>query len=239
MTEHPPQPDSPLISRRGAIIGGVGAAFMLGLGGTVRALAGETVLLRPPGAQNEQRFIGTCIRCDRCRGACPRGVIKTCVAEDGLINMRSPKLDFHVPTSRAYRRAEGYADQETVLATPYEALLKAGGSGFCDFCMLCVKNCPTGALRPFDPNRQWIGEAVVDPQFCIAFEKLGGCRRCVDYCPFGAITLDDNRCPVVSLEKCNGCGVCENICPSSTYRTFKGGLRRGINIIAAEQGRPL
>jgi ferredoxin-type protein NapG len=211
---------------------------MLGMGGALRATAGSAVPLRPPGAQDEQRFIATCIRCDRCRGACPRAAIKTCTVEDGLINMRSPKLDFRVATSRAYRRPEAYATQDAVLAAPYESLLQAGGSGFCDFCMLCVKNCPTGALGTFDPNREWIGEAVVDSRFCIAFEKLGGCRKCVDYCPFGAITLDDNRYPVISPEKCNGCGVCENICPSGTYRTFKGGLRRGINIVASEGGRP-
>jgi ferredoxin-type protein NapG len=239
VVESKPAGFSQHISRRNLIVGATGAAVMMGLGGVTRAIAGDTVLLRPPGAQDEGHFIGACIRCDRCRGACPRGAIETCTVEDGLINMRTPRLNFRFAAARAYRRAEDHAEQSAVLADPYVALLHADGHGFCDFCMLCVKNCPTGALGLFDPKQQWLGEAVIEPPFCIAFEKLGGCRKCVDYCPFGAISLDKSRRPVVAPEKCNGCGVCENICPSSTYRTFKGNPRRGITIHANEQGRPL
>jgi ferredoxin-type protein NapG len=229
---------TPGVSRRGLVVGGVGAAVMLALGGTVRAVAGEVVPLRPPGAQDEARFIGACIRCNRCRGACPRDAIVNCDLEDGVINIRTPRLNFRTKFSQSYRRPEG-VEQKDVLADPYPHLLAAGGTGFCDFCMLCVKNCPTGALREFDPQTQWIGEAVIDPEQCVAFAKLGGCRRCVDYCPFDAITIDDNRRPVVDPARCNGCGICENICPSATYRSYKGALRRGVNIEAAGEARPL
>jgi ferredoxin-type protein NapG len=232
------KPEPVGLSRRNLVVGIAGATAVLCLGGITRVAAGEAVPVRPPGAQDEQHFIATCIRCDRCRGACPRAAIKTCAVEDGLINTRTPKLDFRFALAKAYRRAEDYVEQDAVLADPYTALLHAGGSGFCDFCMLCAKNCPTGALASFDPGRQWLGEAVVDSRFCIAFDKLGGCRKCVDYCPFGAISLDDNKCPVVSPEQCNGCGVCENICPSSTYRTFRGNTKRGINVVASGQDRP-
>jgi ferredoxin-type protein NapG len=233
------EPEPVGLSRRKLLIGAAGTAALLCLGGITKAAAGDAVPVRPPGAQDEQHFIGNCIRCDRCRGVCPRAAIKTCGVEDGLINTRTPKLDFRPALAKAYRRSEDHAEQSAVLADPYTALLQAGGSGFCDFCMLCTKNCPTGALAAFDPSRQWIGEARVDSRFCIAFEKLGGCRKCVDYCPFGAISLDENRRPVIAPERCNGCGVCENICPSSTYRTFKGNAKRGVNIVANGQDRPL
>ncbi|MDR3307634.1 MAG: 4Fe-4S dicluster domain-containing protein [Coriobacteriales bacterium] len=226
------------ISRRGLVTGGIGAAVMLALGGAVRAVAGQNDPLRPPGAQDEARFIGACIRCNRCRGACPRDAIVNCDLEDGAINARTPKVNFRTKFSQSYRRPEGM-EQEAVLADPYPSLLAATGAGFCDFCMLCVKNCPTGALREFDPQTGWIGEAVVDAEHCIAFEKLGGCRRCADYCPFEAITIDSNRRPVVDPAKCNGCGICENICPSATYRTYKGSMSRGINIRATGEARPL
>jgi ferredoxin-type protein NapG len=204
---------------------------------TVKAIAGELTPVRPPASQSEEHFIGACIRCNRCRGACPRQIIVNCDFEDGIINLRTPRLNFHTRSAAAYRRAEG-TDQAAVLASPYQAVLAAGGTGFCDFCMLCAKTCPTGALTSFDPATQWIGEAVIDPVNCIAFEKLGGCRKCADYCPFDAISIDENRYPVVDAVKCNGCGICENICPSSTYRSFKGTTRRGINIEATGEARP-
>jgi ferredoxin-type protein NapG len=230
----------PLISRRNLIAGAVGAGVLVALGGTisaVKAIAGELTPVRPPGSQSEEHFIGACIRCNRCRGACPRQAIVNCDFEDGIINLRTPRLNFHTKAAAAYRRAEGM-DQAAVLASPYEAVLAADGTGFCDFCMLCVETCPTGALTSFDPATQWIGEAVIDPANCLAFEKLGGCRKCADYCPFDAIAIDENRYPVVDAARCNGCGICENICPSSTYRSFKGTTRRGINIVATREARP-
>jgi ferredoxin-type protein NapG len=220
------------ISRRNVVLGIAGAAVVLGVGGAVRFAAGATPLLRPPGAQDEQRFIGTCIRCDRCRSACPRDAIQIGGVEDGLINMRTPKMDYrtvHVTTGSERLRAFG---------DPFEGLKDIGGRGFCDFCNLCSENCPTGALGSFDPQTQWIGEAVIIPELCIAFGKEGGCRKCVDYCAFDAISLDAHQRPIVDSLRCNGCGVCENICPSSTYRTFSGSTKRGVNVEVNEKGRP-
>jgi len=224
------------ITRRSMVVGGVGAATLLAFGGVVKATAGEIAPIRPPGIIDEEHFIATCIRCDRCRTACPTDIVVTCGLEDGIINIRTPRLDFYVG-GKSYRRPEGL-DQEAVIADPYPNLLAAAGTGFCNFCRLCIDNCPTGALQSFDPETQWIGEAVIDPYLCIAFEKLGGCEKCADYCPFEAITIDENRLPVVDPSKCNGCGVCVNICPSSTYRTYKGSKKRGINIESTGQVRP-
>jgi len=226
-----------LITRRSLITGAAGAAVLIAAGGTIKAIGGESRPVRPPGGQDTQHFIGACIRCNRCRGACPRDVVVNSDFADGIINVRTPKLNFRTRFANSYRREEG-KDQADVLADPYPALLAAGGTGFCDFCMLCVENCPTGALGPFDPETEWIGEAIIDPVECIAFEKLGGCRKCVDYCPFDAISIDENRYPVVDPRLCNGCGVCENICPSSTYRTFTGSTKRGINIVVTGEARP-
>jgi ferredoxin len=44
-------------------------------------------------------------------------------------------------------------------------------------------------------------------------EYCNGCGECLEYCPFDAISLDDNtQQAVIDSVKCMGCGVCEDIC---------------------------
>jgi len=58
---------------------------------------------------------------------------------------------------------------------------------------------------------------VVDADNC------NGCRRCVDDCPYSAITLEAHpdgkpgkQIAVVAAERCASCGICAGACPSAT-----------------------
>ena len=196
------------LTRRSFLLAGAGVSVFLALGGVSKYAFGDVPLLRPPGGQDEKHFIATCIKCDRCRSACPLKCISVANMNDGFINARTPKLDFH--------------------------------RGYCDFCQsrldegkraLCVESCPTGSLKPFDHEVDWIGPAVIDTVLCIAYHpEGGGCKRCIDGCPYEAISTDSSGRPVVEPEKCNGCGYCEFICPSNSYRAFTGIRRRAITI---------
>ena len=73
------------VTRRNLIEGGIAAGALVALGGTVKAFAGEGDLLRPPGAQDEQSLLSLCIRCDRCRSACPTNAIGVGHLSDGII----------------------------------------------------------------------------------------------------------------------------------------------------------
>ncbi|MCL1847526.1 MAG: 4Fe-4S dicluster domain-containing protein [Coriobacteriia bacterium] len=189
------------VTRRTLIAGGTGAAVMLALGGVAKYAFGDTPVLRPPGGQDEKHFIATCIKCDRCRGVCPLNCISVANMNDGLLNARTPKLDYHL--------------------------------GYCDFCDLCIQCCPTGALKDFDPDKEWVAPAVIDRELCIAYQPMGGgCMKCIDGCPYDAITTDTQGRPVVELDKCNGCGYCEYICPSNSYRVFSGIRKRAITVEA-------
>lgn len=179
---------------------------MLALGGVTKYAFGSTPLLRPPGGQDEDHFIATCIKCDRCRSVCPLNCIGVANMNDGLLNARTPKLNFRI--------------------------------GYCDFCNLCIECCPTGALRSFNPETEWIAPAVIDTRLCIAYQPEGvGCRRCNDGCPFDAITSDSYGRPVVNASKCNGCGYCEYICPSNSYRVFSGIRKRAITVEVSGNSR--
>jgi ferredoxin-type protein NapG len=226
----------PLFSRRGLVGGVVGAACMLAIGPAARLTLGPEVLVRPPGGQDEARFIGACIRCDRCRSACPKDAIGVANVGDGFLNARTPKMDYHkgfcdfCMDAGNPNGAAGRVDKTTGEVTPGDP---AGDSH-----LLCISNCPTGALLAFDHNVNWVGVATIFPDECIAYRVYGGCRVCVDKCPFGAVTLDGDSRPVVDPTMCSGCGSCEYFCPSHTYRAFTGTSRRGINIEFDGETRP-
>lgn len=185
------------LSRRGVLMGAVCVAGMVALGGAGRAFAGDGTLIRLPGAQDEQRFLAACLKCDKCRSACPRGCVTTAILEQGLLNARTPRMDFR--------------------------------KGYCDFCNRCIEVCPTSALEPFDPAVERLGVAVIDVDECIAWRQ-GGCIRCSEVCPYGAISLNEYDRPVVDEDLCNGCGVCEYECPSAKLTSYSGSSRRGINV---------
>lgn len=84
------------ISRRGFVAGGCAFASMFAVGGAAYALSGDDPKpLRPPGAQDAAHFAATCLKCNRCESACPQQCLRTGVLEDGILNWRTPIMDFH------------------------------------------------------------------------------------------------------------------------------------------------
>lgn len=194
----------PSLSRRSLVIGAVGVAGMFAIGGAGKALAGDSSLLRPPGAQDEALMHGACIKCDRCRSVCPEGVIDVAHLEDGVLNARTPKMNF-----------------------------RKGACTFCDGAFKCAEVCPTSAIAfGFDPWSNKIGVAVLDTDQCLLYRSGSGkcSKECATACPYDAIHADETGRIVISETACNGCGACEHACPSASYGGFTGSQRRGINV---------
>lgn len=159
----------------------------------VNAALGKTdrlpLLLRPPGAIAERRFLQACTQCDACVEACPGGAIQKAPMEMGRL----------------------------VMGTPYIDPLK-NPCVLCDS-LACIAVCEDGALLPvksvFDVD---MGHAVLDREKCQAYGH-SFCERCVVDCPVpGAITRMDGK-PVFHENVCVGCGVCVHSCAAVSFPT--------------------
>jgi ferredoxin-type protein NapG len=155
--------------------------------------------LRPPGALDEERFLGACIRCGLCVRDCPPRNLKLSRWGDGLA-------------------------RDVAIGTPYFEARDIP----CEMCesIPCVKACPTGALDPAltDIAKARMGTAVlIDEENCLNFNGLR-CDVCYRVCPVidQAITLEkfsnprsDRHAmllPTVHADACTGCGKCEKSC---------------------------
>ena len=181
-----------------------GTAALLGLG-AVR-YAGSAPLVRPPGGQDEEALVSACIRCEKCYEVCPRGVIAPAHLEDGILNMRTPVMNFDA----------NWCDWCTE---------ENGGEP------LCVASCPTEALKVGStPETGMLGVAELNQDLCLAY-RLIGCRFCYDACEFEAMELDENNRPYVIADACNGCGACESVCVSLQNGSISAGATERAIIV--------
>jgi len=159
------------------IAGGIGAVLLgLGVTGNVQH---KSRLLRPPGGQDEFRFFSCCIRCDRCRSICPTKVIGLAHVRDGIMNARTPILEFHqgscdfcgkcvdvCPTGALQSFDEKHV-KIGVAEIQQDNCLAYDSRG----CRLCVDACPYEAISLSG------GYPIVDK------EKCNGCGKCEQVCP--------------------------------------------------------
>lgn len=198
-----------LLTRRQVVEGCAAAGALFVFGSAAHALEPQEDRLRPPGAQDVQRLLASCIRCDRCRAACPTGAIGVGKMSAGVLNGRLPEMDFR----------SGWCDM-------------CGGE------YRCAAACPTGAIGSFDDKRDKIGVAVVDEDVCQLFGVSAHCSAaCIDACAYRALSLDAYGRLEVDEDRCNGCGACEAVCPSNSYGNYQATGGRGINVRTWEGGR--
>jgi len=172
------------------------------------------LVLRPPGALNEDDFLKACIKCGLCAEAC--------VNRDSNKNRDGSKRE------GTLKMAKG--GDHKVIGTPFFEPRDVP----CYMCddIPCVPVCPSGALdiksllnkkEELDINLAHMGLAVVHKESCVAFWGIQ-CDACYRACPImdEAITLEYQKnertgkhaflLPVVHSDVCTGCGLCEKAC---------------------------
>lgn len=170
------------------------------------SIARPAQALRPPGALDEQAFLGACVRCGLCVRDCPPGNLKLADWGDAL--------------ARDWMGSVA----SVAVGTPYFEARAIP----CEMCedIPCVKACPTGALDHAltDITQARMGvAALIDEENCLNFLGLR-CDVCYRVCPVidKAITLEKSSnarsdrhalfLPTVHADACTGCGKCEKSC---------------------------
>jgi len=152
-------------------------------------------ILRPPGACEEMRFLGACVKCGKCAQACPYRAIRMAGTEYGAA-VGTPYI---------------VAREEPCQLCPDLPCAKVCPSGALD-------------KKLDDIEKVRMGTAViVDRENCLSLRGLR-CEVCYRNCPLldKAITIEPRHNvrtgshsimePVIHRDKCAGCGICEKSC---------------------------
>jgi len=191
--------------RRRFILGSLRSVGLAALGGLVWSayvdeVTANKLILRPPGAINEEDFLSTCIKCGMCVEACPFDTLVLAAPGEN----KPLGTPYFTP-----REVPCYmcTDIPCVPVCPTGALDQDSVT-------------TNGEL---DINKADMGVAIVDTKNCIAFWGIQ-CDACYRACPLldQAIYLEYEKNertgkhaflkPIVNSDFCTGCGLCERAC---------------------------
>lgn len=178
----------------------IGSGGLLWSAGAKAAKANKLVL-RPPGALEENQFQAACIKCGQCVEACPYDTLK-----------------LNEPASGAMAGTPHYEPRQVACQLcPDIPCADVCPSGALDIKVLKSED---GKL---DVNKSRMGLAVIHEESCIAYWGIR-CDACYRSCPLidEAISLKyelnevtgkhGNLMPIVHGDACTGCGICEQVC---------------------------
>jgi MauM/NapG family ferredoxin protein len=185
--------------------------------------AGQSRLIRPPGAQDEERFLAACVRCGQCMQACPLNALHPSGFEAGYSGFWSPRI---VPVL-------GHCD--------YNCLGDDQPVG-----NFCATVCPTGAIKKLTPKEKHdtpLGTACFLTDKCIPYAERQTCGVCIEHCPVPDKALKNEivdvvdpatgttrqiQRPYVDKTLCIGCGQCEHVCPLRGEKGIRVERRRSV-----------
>lgn len=182
-----------------AVCAGAAGAF------AIRTVRGQSPPpLRPPGALDEYRFTGVCVRCGNCAQACTSNIIQPDFGTSGVAGFLTPRLHFN----------EDYCRED------------------CHRCNEVCPSGAIARLSLAEKRRRIIGPAMVDLDTCLLANGRE-CTACIKRCPFEAIAMHSSdggfsNQPHVDLAKCTGCGACEVVCPVRPRRAICVAARQGL-----------
>ncbi len=168
--------------------------------------AAKDIILKNP----DSIALGECA----CRAASPT----SCHPMDVCLMIGDPMASFVIDHNPKFRRST----QEEAVAI-LEAEHKRGhvhaayfrkemGRRFYFLCNCCA--CCCAGVRMWNILEGAIPILAPSGHMARVGDSCNGCGECLEYCPFNALSLDEDRqVAAVDSVKCMGCSVCEDICP--------------------------
>ena len=166
------------VGRRDLLISAGVSAGLFAIGFAVNKNSYAGAVIRPTGGQSND-FLSKCIRCDRCRSVCPTEVIAIGGISNGVINLRTPVMNYKHGSCDFCRKCIEVCPTGALLSfigdtTP---IGKAQLTESCialrtGACTKCKEECPYGAIS--------LDERMVP---LIDSEKCNGCGVCEHICP--------------------------------------------------------
>ena len=156
-------------------------------------------IIRPPGSQDEKKFLDLCIRCGTCMKACITNGLQPAMLESGIEGIWSPRL---IPEI-------GYCEYN------------------CNLCGNVCPTGAIPRLPLAEKKKRKIGIASVNKSTCLGWAQGEHCLVCEEHCPIPnkAIKIEYGQNgipkPVVDENLCIGCGICQNKCPVRPIRAIR------------------
>jgi ferredoxin len=76
----------------------------------------------------------------------------------------------------------------------------------------------------------WLARRQPLPAAVVNLDNCNGCGRCIDDCPYEAVTRRPDKRAVVFADRCAACGICAGACPSATPFRRVSELVSGIDL---------
>jgi ferredoxin-type protein NapF len=181
------------LARRALLASGVGAVWAWAVR---RSFAAPSQVIRPPGAIDEARFRGVCVRCGNCLRACPTKILHADLGDNGLSGLMSPLV----------RLDPGYCRED------------------CCRCGDVCPSGAIARLAQSEKKTTRMGLAKVEADLCLLTDNRE-CSICRNCCPYEAITTvwsEEEYTMVLKIDpdRCPGCGACQVACPTSPSKAI-------------------
>ncbi len=165
---------------------------------------GNSDIIRPPAALEEEDFVNRCIRCGNCMKVCITNGLHPVMLQAGAEGIWTPHLLPEI----------GYCEYH------------------CTLCGRTCPTGAIPVLTLEQKLKTRLGLAQIDRSICLPWAHEKECIVCQEHCPVSEKAIKLNiyaggaAKPYIDEYLCIGCGICQNKCPVRPVRAVRVGPKK-------------